>query len=102
MFGSVLTYDAYHLALYLLSALACAALGFFFLLRGLDLQALYRCCAMFGLALATSAVMLVLDIFRVLEHHQVEMALLVFGMALPVSVVLTLKASYLLSRLDPK
>ncbi|WP_236237141.1 MULTISPECIES: hypothetical protein [Pseudomonas] len=93
MFGSVLTYDAYHLALYLLTALAWAALGFFLLLRGLDLQALYRCCAMFGLALAINAVMLVLDILRILEHHQVELALLVIGMALPLSIILTFKAN---------
>jgi hypothetical protein len=102
MFGSVLTYGAYHLALYLFTALAWAALGFFFLLRGLDVQALYRCCAMFGLALAISAVMLVLDILRILEHHQVEMALLIFGMLLPVSIILTFKANYWLSKLALK
>ncbi|AXM98621.1 hypothetical protein ACU5P1_07985 [Pseudomonas plecoglossicida] len=102
MFGGVLTYDAYHLALYLLTVLAWAALGCFILLRGLDVLALYRCCAMFGLALTISSVMLVLDILRVLEHTQVEMTLLILGIVLPVSIILTSKATYLLSKLFPR
>jgi hypothetical protein len=34
MFGNVLTYDAYHLALYLLTALAWGVLGLWFLMSG--------------------------------------------------------------------
>ncbi|MEG0244746.1 hypothetical protein D3C76_1627490 [compost metagenome] len=98
MFGNVLTYDAYHLALYLITAMAWVSLGFCFLLRGVDVQALYKGCAMFGVALTISVVMLVVDIMRMLEHHQVEMALVIVGMVLPVMVVLTFKASSLLSK----
>ncbi|HGA2318555.1 TPA: hypothetical protein ACIRVE_003133 [Pseudomonas putida] len=93
MFG-VLTYGAYHLALYLLTAWAWGALGFGFLLRGNDVQALYKCCAMFGLALAINAVVLVLDIFRVIPHHQVELILLMFGVLLPALIFLTYKAAF--------
>jgi len=101
MFG-VLTYDAYHLALYLLTALAWGALGFGFLLRGTDAQALYKCCAMFGLALTINGVVLVLDIFRVIPHHEVELILLVFGMLLPVGMYLTAKAAYVVSKINLK
>ncbi|MEN5301429.1 hypothetical protein [Pseudomonas sp. TWI628] len=101
MFG-VLTYDAYHLALYLLTALAWGALGFGFLLRGADTQALYKCCAMFGLALAINSVMLVLDIFRVLPHYEVEWVLLVFGMLLPAVMFLTYKAIFFASKISLK
>ncbi|MGJ7551448.1 hypothetical protein [Pseudomonas alloputida] len=101
MFG-VLTYDAYHLALYLLTALAWGALGFGFLLRSADAQALYKCCAMFGLALAINAVVLVLDIVRVIPHHEVELILLVFGMALPSAIFLTYKAASSLSKISLK
>ncbi len=101
MFG-VLTYDAYHLALYLLTALAWGALGFGFLLRGTDAQALYKCCAMFGLALTINAVVLVLDIFRVIPHHEVELILLVFGMLVPVGVYLTFKAAFMVGKLNLK
>ncbi|MBO9551654.1 hypothetical protein [Pseudomonas sp.] len=101
MFG-VLTYDAYHLALYLFTALAWGALGFGFLLRGADTQALYKCCAMFGLALAINAAMLVLDIFRVIPHHAVELVLLVFGMLLPAAIFLTTKAALSASKISLK
>ncbi|MFZ5934259.1 hypothetical protein BGP84_08245 [Pseudomonas putida] len=101
MFG-VLTYDAYHLALYLLTALAWGALGFGFLLRSADAQALYKCCAMFGLALAINAAVLVLDIFRVIPHHEVELILLGFGMALPSALFLTYKAVLVLSKISLK
>ncbi|WP_085677847.1 MULTISPECIES: hypothetical protein [unclassified Pseudomonas] len=97
MFG-VLTYDAYHLALYLLTALAWGALGFGFLLRGADAQALYKCCAMFGLALAINGGVLVLDIFRVIPHYEVEFILLVFGMLVPAGMFLTFKAALFLSK----
>jgi hypothetical protein len=46
--------------------------------------------------------MLVVDIMQMLEHHQVEMALVIVGIVLPVGVVLTYKASYLLGRFSPK
>ena len=101
MFG-VLTYDAYHLALYLLTALAWGALGSGFLLRGSDAQALYKCCAMLGLALAINTVMLMLDIFRVIPHHEVECVLLVFGMLLPVVMFLTFKAVFFISKKNLK
>lgn len=101
MFG-VLTYDAYHLALYLLTALAWGALGFGFLLRGTDAQALYKCCAMFGLALAINAVVLVLDIFRVIPHHEVELILLIFGMLLPALIFLTYKAALIVNKINLK
>ncbi|WP_343595986.1 hypothetical protein [Pseudomonas sp.] len=101
MFG-VLTYDAYQLALYLLTALAWGALGFGFLLRGTDAQALYKCCAMFGLALAINAVVLVLDIFRVIPHHEVELILLIFGMLLPALIFLTYKAALIASKINLK
>lgn len=84
MFG-VLTYDAYHLALYLLTALAWGALG-------LGVQALWKCCAMLGLVLAIKSIVLVLDISRVIPHHHVELVLLVFGIVLPVGIFLTCKA----------
>jgi len=93
MFGNVLTYDAYHLALYLFMVLSWGALGFWFLRRGVGVEALLKCCAMFGLALVVSSVMLVLDILRVLEHHQVEMALWGLGGGLPAGVFLILKTS---------
>ncbi|MNE49567.1 hypothetical protein D3C80_1440960 [compost metagenome] len=92
MFGKVLTYDVYHLALYLATAMAWGAAGLWLLLRGVGVEALYRCCAMFGLALTISSVMLVLDILRVLEHWQVELGLLLFGVLLPCVVVLTFRA----------
>jgi hypothetical protein len=101
MFG-VLTYDTYHLALYLLTALAWGALGFGFLLRSADAQALYKCCAMFGLALVINATVLVLDIFRVIPHHEVELILLGFGMALPSALFLTYKAVLVLSKIGLK
>jgi len=101
MFG-VLTYDAYHLALYLLTALAWGALGFGYLLRSTDAQALCKCCAMFGLALAINAVVLVLDIFRVIAHHEVELILLIVGMLLPAIMFLTLKAALFASKLNLK
>ncbi|MGE8114961.1 hypothetical protein [Pseudomonas sp. NPDC086566] len=101
MFG-VLTYDAYHLALYLLTALAWGALGFGFLLRSSDAQALYKCCAMLGLALAINAVMLVLDIFRVIPHHEVELVLLMLGMLLPMVIFLTFKAIFFVSKTNLK
>ncbi|WP_079229075.1 hypothetical protein [Pseudomonas putida] len=101
MFG-VLTYDAYHLALYLLTALAWGALGFGFLLRSADAQALYKCCAMFGLALTLNAAVLVLDIFRVIPHHEVEMILLMFGMLLPAVIFLTYKAIFVASKINLK
>jgi|GEM_PF-915464 len=102
MFGNVLTYDAYHLALYLITAIAWVSLGFGFLLSGIDVQALYKGCAMFGVALTISVVMLVVDILQMLEHHQVEMALVIVGIILPAGVILTYKASYLLGRFSPK
>ncbi|MEN5036787.1 hypothetical protein [Pseudomonas sp. TWI929] len=92
MFGKVLTYDVYHLALYLVTAMAWGAAGLWLLLRGAGVEALYRCCAMFGLALTISSVMLVLDIFRVLEHWQVELGLLLLGVLLPCVIVLTFRA----------
>jgi len=91
MFG-VLTYDAYHLALYLLTALAWGALGLGLVLRGADVQGLWKCCAMLGLVLAIKSVVLVLDIFRVIPHHHVELVLLVFGIVLPAGIFLTCKA----------
>ncbi|GLO12550.1 hypothetical protein PPUJ20028_11310 [Pseudomonas putida] len=100
MFGKMLTYDVYHLALYLGAVMAWGALGLWLLLRGAGVEALYRCCAMFGLALTISSIMLVLDIFRVLEHWQVEMGLLLFGVMLPGAVVLTFKASLNASKID--
>ena len=93
MFGNVLTYDVYHLALYLFLVLAWGALGLHFLQRGIGIEELVKCCAMFGLALAVSSVMLVLDILRVLEHHQVEIALWGLGGVLPASVFLISKTS---------
>ncbi|ABY99747.1 TPA: hypothetical protein ACHTCR_002141 [Pseudomonas putida] len=98
MFGNVLTYDVYHLALYLGSALAWGAVGLLMLLRGAGVGALYKCCAVFGLALITNSIMLVLDILRVLEHWQVELGLLLFGVMLPCVLVLTLKANLSVSK----
>ncbi|HCV38593.1 MAG TPA: hypothetical protein DGQ94_07720 [Pseudomonas sp.] len=92
MFG-VLTHDACHLALYLLTALAWWALGLGLVLRGAHFQALWKCCAMLGLVLAIKSVVLVLDILRVIPHHQVELVLLVFGIVLPASIFLTCKAT---------
>lgn len=102
MFGNVLTYDAYHLALYLVSTLAWVSLGCCFLLRGADVQALYKCFAMFGMALTVSVGMLLLDILRMLEHHHVEMVLVIFGMVLPAIAFLTLKANSILSKFSLK
>ncbi|MFV3292701.1 hypothetical protein ACNFBR_28745 [Pseudomonas sp. NY11955] len=101
MFGKVLTYDVYHLALYLGSALAWGAVGLRLLLRGAGIEALYKCCAVFGLALTINSVMLVLDILRVLEHWQVELGLLLFGVMLPCALALTLKASINESKINP-
>lgn len=98
MFGNVLTYDAYHLAIYLITAIAWVSLGFCFLMRGAGVQALYKGCAMFGVALALSLGMLVLDILRVLEHPHVEMSLVMVGMVLPVIGILTLKADSIVSK----
>lgn len=83
MFGKVLTYDAYHLALYLLTASLWGLLGLRVLLRGTGGKALAGCCGLFAVALLINGVMLVLDTQRVLEHHQVEMILLMVGVALP-------------------
>ncbi|MFJ4457214.1 hypothetical protein ACIP1G_25460 [Pseudomonas sp. NPDC089392] len=101
MFGNVLTYDVYHLALYLGMVMAWGAVGLWLLQRGAGVEALYRCCAMFGLALMISSVMLVLDIFRVLEHWQVELGLMLLGVLLPCVVVLTFKAGLNSSKSDP-
>ncbi|WP_236707524.1 hypothetical protein [Pseudomonas sp. Leaf58] len=92
MFGKVLTYDVYHLALYLGSALAWGAVGLWLLLRGVGVVALYKGCVVFGLGLALSSIILVLDIVRVLEHWQVELGLLLFGLLLPCVIFLTFKA----------
>lgn len=94
MFGKVLTYDVYHLALYLGSVLAWGAVGLRLLLRGAGIEALYQSCAIFGLALMFGSIMLVLDILRVLEHWQVELGLLLFGVMLPCMLALALKASF--------
>ncbi|MFJ7788633.1 hypothetical protein [Pseudomonas sp. NPDC096925] len=94
MFGKVLTYDVYHLALYLCTALAWGAVGLWLLLRGTGAPALYKCCAMFGLILAIGSIMLVLDILRVLENWQVESGLLLFGVLLPCVLALTFKTSH--------
>ncbi|MDF9618822.1 hypothetical protein P5705_14315 [Pseudomonas entomophila] len=101
MFGQVLTYDVYHLALYLLTALAWGLLGMRFLLRDTTATGLLKCCAMFGVAVAIKAVMLVLDIWRVLEHHQVERLLMVLGGLLPGALLLIWKTSSTLSRKFP-
>ncbi|CAK14528.1 hypothetical protein [Pseudomonas entomophila] len=98
MFGQVLTYDVYHLALYLISALAWGMLGVRFLLLDLSATALLRCFAMFGLAMAINAGMLMLDIRRVLEHHQVELLLVVLGGLLPGALMLIWKARSTLSK----
>ena len=99
MFGNVLTYDVYHLALYLATAMAWGALGLWLLLQGAGVEALYKCCAVFGLALTISGVMLVLDILRVLEHWQVEAGLLLFGVLLPCVLALTFKAGFNVSKI---
>ncbi|CAI3807520.1 hypothetical protein GLGCALEP_04701 [Pseudomonas sp. MM221] len=99
MFGNVLTYDVYHLALYLATAVAWVALGLWLLLQGEGVEALYRCCAMFGLALMISSIMLVLDIFRLIEHWQVEAGLVLFGVLLPCLIALTFKASFNVGKL---
>ncbi|WP_248919301.1 hypothetical protein [Pseudomonas entomophila] len=101
MFGQVLTYDAYHLALYLLTALAWGMLGVRFLLLDLSSTALLRCFAMFGAAMMINAGMLMLDIRRVLEHHQVELLLVVLGGLLPGALMLIFKASSTLSKRSP-
>ncbi|MBC3477949.1 hypothetical protein [Pseudomonas taiwanensis] len=100
MFGKVLTYDVYHLALYLGTVMAWGALGLWLLLRGAGVEALYKCCSMFGLALTISSIMLVLDIFRVIEHWQVEAGLLLFGGLLPCLLALTFKATLNANRID--
>ncbi|WP_449434188.1 hypothetical protein [Pseudomonas putida] len=102
MLGNGLTYDSYHLALYLCTVMAWGALALGFLLRGVGAQALYKGCAMFVVTLAISVVLLLLDILRVLEHHQVELALLLFGMLLPCALMLTLKATNTLARMNLK
>jgi hypothetical protein len=83
MFGAVLTYDVYHLALYLLSALGWGALGLRPLLHGSGRGALLRCCGLFAVALLFNGVMLLLDIQRVLEHGQVVSVLLIGGGLVP-------------------
>lgn len=98
MFGNVLTYDAYHLGLYLLSALGWGALGLRQLLRGTGIGALLRCCGLFAVALLFNGVMLVLDIQRVLEHHQVESILLFGGVLLPGIVLLMYRAGFIASK----
>ncbi len=75
-------------------------MGLWLLLRGAGVEALYKGCAMFGLALIISSIMLVLDIFRVIEHWQVEAGLLLFGVLLPCLVALTFKATSNGSRID--
>lgn len=100
MFGKVLTYDVYHLALYLCTALAWATVGLWLLLRGAGVEALYKCCAMFSLVLAISSIMLVLDILRVLEHWQVELGLLLFGVLVPCVLALTFKTSFGASKIN--
>ncbi|MCE1114004.1 MULTISPECIES: hypothetical protein [Pseudomonas] len=95
MFGNVLTYDAYHLALYLLTALAWGVLGLWFLMNGTGVGALLRCCAMFGVALLINGFMLMLDIWRVLEHGQVEAGLLAVGVVLPVMLILICRTGFL-------
>ncbi|MDZ3993112.1 hypothetical protein [Pseudomonas sp. Teo4] len=102
MFGNVLTYDVYHLALYLLAVMAWSALGLWILLRGTGSWARYGGFALLGLTLTICSVMLVLDILRVLEHRQVEWGLLIFGMFLPATIMLTIKAGSIVSRFDLK
>ncbi|GLO24016.1 hypothetical protein PPUJ21368_18440 [Pseudomonas putida] len=75
------------------------ALGLWLLLHGAGVEALYKCCAVFGLALTISSVMLVLDILRVLEHWQVEAGLLLFGVLLPCVLALTFKAGFNVSKI---
>ncbi|MEN5239326.1 MULTISPECIES: hypothetical protein [Pseudomonas] len=94
MFGNVLTYDAYHLALYLLTALAWSVLGLWLLMSGVGVAALLRCCAMFGVALLINGLMLMLDIWRVLDHAQVEAGLLAVGVVLPIMLMLIYKTSF--------
>lgn len=94
MFGQVLTYGAYHLALYLCTALAWGALGLYFLLQGTGFGALIRCCGMFAIALSINGVMLLLDIRRTLDHHQVEAILWLAGVALPCLLLLTCRTGF--------
>jgi hypothetical protein len=98
MFGNVLTYDAYHLGLYLFSALGWGALGLRQLLRGSGFTALLRCCGLFGVALLFNGVMLLLDIQRVLEHRQVESILLFGGVLLPGILWLMCRTGFIVSK----
>jgi hypothetical protein len=101
MFGQVLNYDVYHLALYLLAALAWGVLGVRFLLHDTTAKGLIKCFAMLGVAMVINLVMLMLDIWRVLEHHQVEFLLMMLGGLLPGGLMLIWKVSCLSGRKFP-
>lgn len=74
------------------------ASGVGFLLRGAGAQALYKRCVMFGMAVAMNVGVLVLNIFRLISHYEVEFILLVFGMLVPAGMFLTFKAALFLSK----
>jgi NADH:ubiquinone oxidoreductase subunit 6 (subunit J) len=93
MFGNVLTYDAYHLALYLLTALAWGVLGLWFLMSG-GRRGVAQVLRHVGVALLINGFMLMLDIWRVLDHAQVEAGLLAVGVVLPIMLILIYRTGF--------
>ncbi|NIF27346.1 hypothetical protein F3J44_13305 [Pantoea sp. Tr-811] len=85
-----------------LKLMSWSALGLGLLVRGTGASALLRCVTMLGVALLVCALMLVLDIWRVLEQHEVEGALLCLGVLLPAGLPLAWKASLMASKLQLK